>query len=90
MAAGFALTKSRTLYHWYVPHVPEGDDPLEQLLLGRTRCDQEVTAIVSHNTRPSPISAHADVSEAILAGLYCGHCWQGTDTAEQLEALRKL
>ena len=75
-----SISRSSGFYHKYVPPVSSGDDPLEQLLLGKTGCGSGVWAVVSHLQRPSPISAHESVQEAVLAGMYCGNCWPGSDT----------
>ena len=68
------------MYHKYVPHVPVGNDPLEELLLGMTRCGRDVVEVVPHLQRPSPISLHDSVQEAVLHGMYCSRCWSGSDT----------
>jgi len=87
--SGFAITKGETVYHWYVSHQPASSDPLEALLLGKTKCGYQVVSVFGHLVSPSPISAHISILEAILAGLYCGNCWRGTETGRRLEEMRQ-
>ena len=77
--AYFALTEGETVYHWYVPHAG-GDDPLESLLVGKTKCGRRVTRVVGAD--------EPGLLDAVLIGLYCGSCWRGTESAAVVEELR--
>ena len=80
--SNFALTARAGVYHWYFSHVPaHGDDPLEALLLGKTKCGHRVVRVVGE--------AEPGLLADILNGLYCGNCWsRDTDAAKRIEEIR--